>query len=73
MEQNLFPQKQLRDHRGRFCNKEQKKADLALSENKILRYERDKFFRAYMSAQERCSELERELYTIKERIKRLVL
>lgn len=72
MEQNLFPQKQLRDHRGRFCNKEQKKVDLAISENKKLRYERDKYFRSYMALAERNVSLERELFSLKEKIKNLL-
>ncbi len=73
MEQNLFPQKQLRDHRGRFCNKEQKKVDLALGENKKLRYERDKYFRSYMALAERNAALERELYMLKSKIKSLLI
>lgn len=71
MEQTLFQEKQLRDHRGRFCTKEQKRTDMAISENQRLRYERDKYFRAYMALAQRNTSLERELIELKNKIKEL--
>lgn len=71
MEQTLFQEKQLRDHRGRFCTKEQKRTDMAISENQRLRYERDKYFRAFMALAQRNTSLERELIELKNKIKEL--
>lgn len=71
MEQTLFQDKQLRDHRGRYCTKEQKRTDMAISENQRLRYERDKYFRAYMALAQRNTSLERELIELKNKIKEL--
>jgi hypothetical protein len=68
----LFPQERIRDHRGRYCTKEQKRTDMAISENQRLRYERDKYFRAYMALAQRNASLERELIDLKNKIKGLV-
>lgn len=72
MKQSLFQEKQLRDHRGRFCTKEQKRMDMALNENKKLRYEKEKYFRAYLALATRNASLERELRELKEKIKGLI-
>jgi hypothetical protein len=72
MEQSLFQEKQLRDHRGRFCTKEQKRTDMALNENKKLRYEKEKYYRAYIALATRNTSLERELRELKEKIKGLI-
>lgn len=72
MEQSLFQEKQLRDHRGRFCTKEQKRTDMALNENKKLRYEKEKYYRAYIALATRNASLERELRELQERIKSLL-
>ena len=72
MEQSLFQEKQLRDHRGRYCTKEQKRTDMALNENRKLRYEKEKYFRAYIALATRNVSLERELRELKEKIKGLI-
>ena len=72
MEQSLFQEKQLRDHRGRYCTMEQKRTDMALNENKKLRYEKEKYFRAYIALATRNVSLERELRELKEKIKGLI-
>lgn len=72
MEKELFPQKQLRDHKGRYCTKQQKKNDMLAEENKKLRWERDKYYRAFMVLAQRNSSLERELITLKAKLKELV-
>lgn len=72
MEHTLFQYKQLRDHRGRYCTKEQKRTDMALNENKKLRYEKEKYYRAYIALATRNASLERELRELQERIKSLL-
>lgn len=71
MEQTLFRESKLRDHRGRYCTKEQKRTDMAMSENKRLRYEKEKYYRAYMALAQRNTSLERELIELKNKIKEL--
>lgn len=68
----LFTQERIRDHRGRYCTKEQKRTDMALNENKILRYEKEKYYRAYIALATRNASLERELRELKEKIKGLI-
>lgn len=72
MEQTLFRESQLRDHRGRYCTKEQKRTDMAMSENKRLRYEKEKYYRAYIALAARNATLEHELRELKEKIKGLI-
>ena len=72
MEQTLFMESRLRDHRGRYCTKEQKRTDMALNENKILRYEKEKYYRAYIALAARNATLESELRELKEKIKGLI-
>ena len=71
MEQTLFNNKPLRDHRGRFCTKERHYADKALTENKKLRLECEKYQRSFLSVSKRCTLAEREIIELKARIKEL--
>lgn len=67
MEQ-LFKQEQLRLKNGKFCTKEQYRMETIERENKILRFERDKYYRAWCSASNRLSALERQLIAIRGKI-----
>lgn len=71
MEQ-LFKQGQLRLKNGKFCTKEQYRMETIERENKILRFERDKYYRAWCSASNRLSALEREINALREKIKNLL-
>lgn len=71
MEQ-LFKQEQLRLKNGKFCTKEQYRMENLERENKILRFERDKYYRAWCSASSRLSTLEREINALREKIKNLL-
>ncbi|GEM_PF-6646855 len=71
MEQ-LFKQEQLRLKNGKFCTKEQYRMETIERENKILRFERDKYYRAWCSASNRLSALEREINALREKIKNLL-
>lgn len=71
MEQ-LFKQEQLRLKNGKFCTKEQYRMETIERENKILRFERDKYYRAWCSASNRLSVLEREINALREKIKNLL-
>lgn len=65
MEQpNLFNFKnpQLRLGNGRYCTEEQYRQETVYNENKRLRYEREKYLRAWLAAASRVAALERELY-----------
>ena len=59
------PTMRLRDTKGRFCTAERHYADKARSENTRLRYERDKYKRAWLAVCERACRLERELAGLK--------
>lgn len=71
MERTLFGNIQLRDGKGRFCTKERHHADKALTENKKLRIERDKYQRAFLALSKRCTGAEREVIELKQKIKEL--
>lgn len=45
---------------------------MALNENKKLRYEKEKYYRAYIALATRNVSLERELRELKEKIKDLI-
>lgn len=60
-----------RDVRGRFCTQERQAYDKALNENKILRHERDKWYRAYLCLSNDNSRLTRQLNELKQKIKLL--
>lgn len=69
---SLFPQEQLRDHKGRYCTAQQKRNDMIIEENKLLRYERDKYYRSYMALARRNVALEHELNELRNKIKTLL-
>ena len=72
---SLFPNDETnrhRDSRGRFCTPEREYADKAIEQNKRLRYDREKYIRAYFSAAKKASMLERELHDLKLKIKQLI-
>ena len=68
----LFEFPKPRDSKGRFCSAERAYADKAITENKRLRYDKEKYFRAYLAAANKCSRLERELNNLKTKIKQLL-
>lgn len=59
--ENLFEQAQLRDRRGRYCTRDQYRADKAESQVNFLRYDRDKWFRAYIALSREISRLTRKI------------
>lgn len=65
---SLFKQAQPRRNNGRFCTPEQMRVERVDNTNKLLRYERDKFYRMWLAASKKASRLERELVKIKEKI-----
>lgn len=68
MQQSLFKAPPLRLSDGRFCTKEQYKAERTRNENKRLRLERDKYYRAWLAASSKASRLDRELRELKKKI-----
>ena len=68
----LFELPKLRTRNGRFCTKEQFRVECVDRENQRLRYDRDKYYRAWLAAAQRVAVLERELRTLKNKIKVLV-
>lgn len=63
-----FVSERHRDRRGRFCTEERQAFDKALSENKYLRLEREKWYRAYKALSEDNSRLTREISALKQEI-----
>lgn len=63
-EQNLFTYPQLRTRDGRYCTKEQYRREKVDGENQRLKYERDKYYRAWLAATATISRLERKLKSI---------
>lgn len=57
---------------GQFATKEMAFADKTAQENAILRYDVEKYKRAYLTTAKRCVALERELNELKYKIKNLV-
>ena len=57
---------------GQFATKEMAFADKTAQENAILRYDVEKYKRAYLTTAKRCVALERELNELKDKIKNLV-
>lgn len=57
---------------GQFATKEMAFADKTAQENAILRYDVEKYKRAYLTTAKRCAALERELKELKDKIKNLV-
>lgn len=68
----LFKEAPLRLKNGKYCTKEQYRTDKAIEENKILRMEKEKYFRMAMALSESNSRLERELAELKEKIGGLI-
>lgn len=67
----LFEEQKPRRKNGQYCTAEQQRVDRIENENKVLRLEREKYFRAYLAAASRNSRLERELTALKAKIKEL--
>ncbi len=61
----------MRDSKGRYCTPERHYADKAIAENKRLRYERDKYMRAWHSLVATNLRLTRELDSIKQKLKQI--
>ncbi len=61
----------IRDRRGRFCTRERQVYDRAVEENKYLRFQREKWFRAYMALANDNSRLVREVNALKQEIQSL--
>lgn len=57
---------------GQFATKEVAYADKVAKENVFLRFELEKYKRAYLTTAKRCAALERELKELKDKIKNLV-
>lgn len=70
--EQLFNQQPLRRKNGRYCSKEQYRQEIIEEDNKRLRYERDKYMRAWLAAANKASKLEREILTLKAKIGELV-
>ena len=68
----LFPMPKLRKKNGRYCTKDQYRIDMVEEENKLLRLERDKYFRMYTAIERDNERLTRELIVLKSKIKDLV-
>jgi hypothetical protein len=71
-EKTLFKPLPLRRKNGKYCNKEQYRQEIIEEDNKRLRYERDKYMRAWLAAANKASKLEREILTLKAKIGELV-
>lgn len=69
--QALFPNEPLRKSDGRFCTKEQYRLEKVDGENTRLRFERDKYYRAWMSMVEENKRLRLRLREIKNSISEL--
>jgi len=67
----MFKQHRLRRKNGRYCTKEQYRQEMVDEDNKRLRMERDKYYRAWMAAAAKAGRLERELMILKAKIKEL--
>lgn len=70
--ERLFDQPQLRLRNGKFCTNEQYRIERIEHENKILRLEREKYYRAWCCSSKRIGALERELNALKTKIKELI-
>lgn len=71
-QQTLFKELPLRMGNGRFCTKEQFRQDKVDEENKILRFEKEKFKRAWLALVQENARLKNELKTLKEQIRELM-
>ena len=66
------PKQTYRRSNGQFATKEMAYADKQAQENAILKFEVEKYKRAYLTTAKRCIALERELKELKDKIKNLV-
>lgn len=71
VQKQLFKHPPLRRSNGRYCTKEQYRTDRVDSENKQLRYERDKYYRAWMAVASENEQLRRELIVLKSKIEEI--
>lgn len=62
------PAMKCRDAKGRYATAERAYADRAISENKYLRFEREKYMRAWQAAVKTACYWEREFKKLKESI-----
>lgn len=60
-----FKDPPLRTKDGRFCTKEQHRQERIIGMNEMLKFERDKYFRAWQAAAARVATLEREIKKLK--------
>ena len=63
------PAMKCRDSKGRFATPERAYADKAIKENNYLRYEREKYMRAWHAAAEMASYWQRKYLALQEQIK----
>lgn len=71
-ELELFPMPKLRRKNGRYCTKEEYRIEMVVEENKLLRLERDKYFRMYTAIEKDNERLTRELMVLKSKIGELL-
>jgi len=71
-QETLFAEPQVRDTRGRFCTKEKALYERTLSENARLRYECEKYRRAYIAVSQDNSRLTREMEELKQELSSLL-
>lgn len=62
----------LRRKNGRYCTKEEYRIEMVVEENKLLRLERDKYFRMYTAIEKDNERLTRELMVLKSKIGELL-
>lgn len=62
----LFVEPQARDTKGRFCTRDRSLYERTLAENARLRFEKEKYFRAYLAVARDNERLQRELLALKE-------
>lgn len=62
------PAMRLRDKHGKFATPLRAYADKAIEENKILRFEKEKWFRAWKATRARAAKLEEELNELRKKI-----
>jgi hypothetical protein len=65
------PAMKCRDSKGRFATPERAYADKAIEENKRLRYEREKYLRAYLSAASMASRWHRKYIELQQKVQAL--
>lgn len=66
------PALRMRDSRGRFATPERARADKAIEENKMLRFQVEKYKRAYIAAGNMSATYHRELLRVKDELNKLL-